>query len=120
MEKTHMEVLLEDIRGKFDLVLEGHDALRGEIRELGRKTEERFDLVDFKIDTLNQKIDGVAADLKATDERLSGKLDAVVADLKATDERLSGKLDAVAADLTAHRADTEVHRQVWQVREDGP
>lgn len=99
MEKDHLEVLLEDIRGKFDLVLEGHDSLRGEIRELGRKTEERFDLVDFKIDTLNQKIDTVAADLKMTDERLSGKI------------------DAVAANLSAHRTDTEVHRNVWQVKE---
>lgn len=65
MEKDHLEILLDDIRGKFDLVLEGHDALRSEIRQLGRKTEERFDLVDFKIDTLNKKIDAVAADLSA-------------------------------------------------------
>ena len=27
--------------------------------------EERFDLVDFKMETLNQKIDAVAADIKA-------------------------------------------------------
>ena len=33
MEKEHLEILLEDIRGKFDLVLEGHDTLRQEIRD---------------------------------------------------------------------------------------
>ena len=33
MEKDHLEILLEDIRGKFDLVLEGHDVLRKEIRD---------------------------------------------------------------------------------------
>jgi hypothetical protein len=65
MEKEHREILLEDIRSKFDLVLEGHDVLRSEIRELDRKTAERFDLVDFKLDTLNKKIDSVAADLSA-------------------------------------------------------
>jgi ribosomal protein S15P/S13E len=65
MEKDHLEILLEDIRSKFDLVLEGHDVLRSEIRELGQKTGERFDLVEFKIDTLNRKIDNVAADLTA-------------------------------------------------------
>ena len=48
-----------------DLVLEGHEVLRSEIRELGRKPDERFDLVDYKIDTLNKKIDAVAVDLKA-------------------------------------------------------
>jgi len=93
MEKEHLEMILEDINGKFDLLLEGHESLRGEIRELGRKTDERFDLVDFKIDALNVKIDGV-------------------------DEKLSKKIDGVAADLKAHRADTEAHRGVYGVRED--
>ena len=103
MKKENLEVLLEDISSKFDLVLEGHEVLRSEIRELGRKTDERFDLVDFKIDTLNKKIDAV-------DERLSKKIDAV-------DEKLSKKIDAVATDLAAHRADTEAHRGVYRVKE---
>jgi len=92
MKKEHLEVLLEDIGGKFDLVLEGHEVLRSEIRELARKTDERFDLVDFKLDTLNQKIDAV-------------------------DEKLSKRIDAVAADLKAHRADTEAHHGVYRVKE---
>ncbi len=65
MQKDSLEILLEDIRSKFDLVLEGHEVLRSEIRELGRKTDERFDLVDLKIETLNKKVDAVAADLSA-------------------------------------------------------
>jgi hypothetical protein len=64
MEKEHLKMILEDLNGKFDLILEGHESLRGEIRELSRKTDERFGLVDFKIDVLNKKIDGVADDLK--------------------------------------------------------
>ncbi|MCM2358012.1 MAG: hypothetical protein NDI77_07680 [Geobacteraceae bacterium] len=103
MQKDHLEILLEDIRGKFDLVLEGHEVLRSEILELGRKTDERFDLVDFKIDTLNKKIDAV-------DEKLSRKIDAV-------DDKLSKKIDAVSADLSAHRADTEAHHGVYRVKE---
>lgn len=95
MEKEHLEMILEDINGKFDLLLEGHQGLREEIRELGRRTDERFDLVDFKIDTLNKKIDGV-------DEKLSKKIDAV-------EVKLTAKIDAVAADLRAHRVDTEAH-----------
>ncbi len=85
MKKDHFEILLEEITDKFDLVLEGHDVLRSEIRDLSRKADERFDIVDFKIDTLNGKIDSV-------------------------DERLSGKLDALAEDLTEHRRDTEAHK----------
>ena len=33
MEKDNLEILLEDIRGKFALVLEGHEVLRKEIRD---------------------------------------------------------------------------------------
>lgn len=65
MQKDNLEILLEDIRSKFDLVLEGHEVLRSEIRELGRKTDERFDLVDLKVETMNKKIDAVAADVAA-------------------------------------------------------
>lgn len=103
MKKENLEILLEDISSKFDLVLEGHEVLRNEIRDLGRKTDERFDFVDFKIDTLNKKIDAV-------DERLSQKIDAV-------DEKLSRKIDAVSADLSAHRADTEAHHGIYRVKE---
>jgi hypothetical protein len=88
----NLEVLLEDISSKFSLVLEGHEVLRSEIRELGRKTDERFDLVDFKIDILNKKIDAV-------------------------DEKLSRKIDAVSAELAAHRSDTEAHHGMYRVKE---
>ena len=103
MKKENLEVLLEQMNGKLDLVLEGHEVLRSEIRDLSRKTDERFDLVDFKIDTLNKKIDAV-------DVKLTKRIDAV-------EENLSNRLDAVAADLSAHRADTEAHHGVYRVME---
>ena len=92
MKKENLEVILEDINSKFNLVLEGHEVLRSEIRELSRKTDERFDLVDLKFSALNQKIDAV-------------------------DLKLSKRLDGLAADLSAHRADTEAHHGVYRVKE---
>ena len=65
MEKDHLEILLEDIRGKFDLVLEGHDTLRKEIRDTREELCEKINSVDFKVETLNQKIDAVADELIA-------------------------------------------------------
>ena len=100
MQKEHLEILLEDIRGKFDLVHEGHEVLRDEIRETRTELKKDIELCNFKIDTLNKKIDGVAADLKASDKRLSDKI------------------DGVAADLKSHRADTEAHHGgVYLVKE---
>ncbi len=65
MEKDHLEILLEDIHGKFDLVLEGHDVLRKEIRDTREELCEKINSVDFKVETLNSKIDAVATDLTA-------------------------------------------------------
>ena len=117
MEKEYLEMILEDINGKFDLLLEGHQGLREDIRELGRRTDERFDLVDFKIDTLNKKIDGVDEKLTkkidGVDEKLSKKIEGVDEKLSkkidAVEAKLTAKIDAVAADLRAHRVDTEAH-----------
>ena len=92
MDKDHLEILLEDIRGKFDLVLEGHDVLHKEIRDTREELCEKINLVDFKVETLNQKIDGVR-------------------------DTLGQKIDAVAADLAAHRRDTEAHPSVYKVKE---
>jgi hypothetical protein len=101
MDKDHLEIILESIDNKFQLVLEGHSSLANQIAELRQETNERFDLVDFKFQVLNDKIDTVAADLKATDKKLTKKI------------------DAVSADLKAHRADTEAHsgKGLYVVRE---
>ena len=65
MEKDNLEILLEDIRGKFDLVLEGHEVLRKEIQDPRQELSEKTDFVDFKLEALNRKVDAVAADLSA-------------------------------------------------------
>ena len=92
MEKDHLEILLEDISSKFNLVLEGHDALRSEIREAREESNSKHDHTAFMIETLNRKIDDV-------------------------DAKLSKKIDAVAVDLAAHRADTEAHHGIYRVKE---
>jgi outer membrane murein-binding lipoprotein Lpp len=65
MEKDHLQILLEDIRSKFDLVLEGHAALDKKIDTRFDELNEKIEHNSFKIDTLNKKIDSVAADLSA-------------------------------------------------------
>jgi vacuolar-type H+-ATPase subunit I/STV1 len=76
----------ENIQHKLDIVVEGHDVLRKEIRDTRSELLEKIAFVDFKLETLN--------------------------------ETLNEKIDAVAADLKAHRADTEVHKKVYKVKED--
>ena len=103
MKKDNLEIMLEDIRGKFDLVLEGHDALHKEIRDTREELCEKINLVDFKVGVLNQKIDGVR-------DELGQQIDGVR-------NELGQKIDAVAADLSAHRRDTEAHPSLYKVKE---
>ncbi|MCX5810116.1 MAG: hypothetical protein NTX36_12240 [Proteobacteria bacterium] len=101
MKKDHLEILLENINEKFDLVIEGHGVLHKEIKETRQEFNEKLDLVNFKVDTLHQRVENVR-------EELTDKIENVR-------EELSGKIDNVAADLSAHRADTEVHEKRYKV-----
>ncbi len=65
MEKDHLEILLEDIRSKFDLVLEGHAALDRKIDARFNELNEKVEHNTFVIGVLNDKIDAVASDLSA-------------------------------------------------------
>ena len=93
MEKDHLEMILEDMNGKFDLLLEGQESLRKEMHGIRDEVSEKIDLNSFKIEALNKRIDAV-------------------------DVKLSKKIDDLAGDLREHRADTEAHRKGWQVREE--
>jgi hypothetical protein len=127
MEKDHLEILLEDIRGKFDLVLEGHEVLRSEIRRTREESKERDDHLLFLIQTVNRKIDSVDSRLDAkidsVESRLSAKIDSVesrlTAKIDSVESRLSAKIDAVAEDLAEHRRDTEAHGGAYRVKERG-
>jgi outer membrane murein-binding lipoprotein Lpp len=110
MEKDHLEVLLEDIRSKFDLVLEGHEVLNNRIDDAFQKLDDKISLVDYKVGVLDDKIDRV-------ESSLNDKIDRVQSSLNAKIDRVEKKVDAVADDLAAHRADTESHQGLYKVKE---
>ncbi|HRT84526.1 MAG TPA: hypothetical protein P5523_07810 [Bacteroidales bacterium] len=90
MEKDHLEILIENINEKFDLILEGHDTLHKKIDTVYQDLAEKIELNSFKIDAVNQKIDTVEKSLKQ-------------------------EIRTVADDLFAHRTDTESHRKGYKV-----
>ena len=118
-------MILEDISGKFDLVLEGQELLRSEMHGIRDDLSSKIDHNAFLINALNQKIDGVddklTAKIDGVEAKLTAKIEAVDTKLTARMDNLgtnlSKRFDAVAEDLSAHRRDTEVHRG-YQVRED--
>jgi len=70
MEKDNLEIVLENILGKFELVLEGHDALRKEIRDTREGLGGRIGLAGFKVEALSSRVDGVAAPYSYLEERM--------------------------------------------------
>jgi len=98
-----LTIILEDISSKFDLVLEGHEVLRQEIRGVRDESNTRHEHTAFLLTALNDKIDSV-------ESRLSARIDSV-------ESQLGAKIDGVARDLTAHRNDTEAHGPVWRIKE---
>ncbi len=69
MEKEHFEILLEDIKEKVDLILEGHATLNSKIDRVEDNLKEKIGMLDAKIDSvhnrLSAKIDGLTNDLAA-------------------------------------------------------
>lgn len=134
MEKNHLEIILEDIQSKFELVLEGHDALRKEIRDAKEESNEKHEHTALLINGLNKKIDGVESRLnkridgvesgltkriEEVESRLNKRIDGVESGLtKRIDEVENGltkRIVGLASDLSAHRADTESHRKGYKV-----
>jgi hypothetical protein len=121
-----LEMILENMDSKFDLVLEGQESLRKEMHGIRDDLSEKIDQNTFLINALNQKIHGVDEKLSkkidGVEEKLSKKIDGVEEKLSkridGVEENLSKKIDGVASDLKAHRVDTEAHRGVYGVRED--
>jgi hypothetical protein len=70
---------------------------------------------------LSEKIDRVEIRLDKRMDCLEYKLVAVAAETNGNTiaiQDLSKKIDAVAADLKEHRADTEVHKKIYKVKEE--
>ena len=114
MDKDNLEILLEDIRGKFDLVLEGHSSLHKRIDKAEQNLNDKISLVDFKVGVLDKKIDDVHDKL---DKKIDGVHDKLDKKIDGVRDELGQKIDAVAADLAAHRADTESHRAGYRISE---
>ena len=114
MDKDNLEMLLEDIRGKFDLVLEGHSSLHKRIDKAEQNLNDNISLVDFKVGVLNQKIDGVRDGLN---QKIDGVRDGLNQKIDGVRDELGQKIDAVAADIAAHRRDTEAHPSLYKVKE---
>jgi hypothetical protein len=55
MKKDEIEILLENIQEKFDLVLEGHTKLTWKLDRMAADMNQRMDELAQKIQTIEQK-----------------------------------------------------------------
>jgi len=96
-EQGHLEVILEDINGKFDLVLEGHVTLEHMIHE--HRAETRQDkrelqaLIKTSHDSLDAKISKVSNELKETRKELKETRDDLREEMATGFETLGDKVN---------------------------
>ncbi len=78
-ERHHMEIILEDMNGKFDLLLEGHTTLNQKIDRVQALAEqnhqEALSLIKAVHDSLNATIDTVRDELKDDIHAVGEKVD---------------------------------------------
>jgi len=88
-ERHRIEVILEDMNGKFDLLLEGHATLDQKIDRVQAESREQhaeaMAMSKTVHDSLSTRIDGV-------EQRLDAKIDGV-------EQRLDSKIDSVRDEL---------------------
>jgi len=98
-EQQYFEVLMEEMNGKFSLVLEGHAAIRHEFKEQIDEIKEEQQLFKSLLkgshDELKEEIQGVRTELK---EEIQG----VRSELKETRDDLSARIDAVGRKVDGH------------------
>ncbi len=97
MKKEHMEVILEDINSKFDLIIEGHKLLDKKIddktEELGKKIINVDEKVEFFYRSLDKKIDGVEEKLTRKIDGVEKRLSNEIKEVKAEVQGIGGRLD---------------------------
>jgi len=113
-ERSHLEVILEDINGKFDLVLEGYVTLEHMIHE--HRAEAQQDkrelqaLIQTSHDSLDEKINKVSAELKEDiqgvrtelKEDIQGVRTELKEEIQSVDKKLTAEIRAVGAKVEGH------------------
>jgi light-regulated signal transduction histidine kinase (bacteriophytochrome) len=116
--KRHIGILSEDFQHKLDIVAEGNQMLSEKLDRVESRLEQRIDGVEQRIGRVEQRIGRVEQRIGRVEQRIDEVNAGLSKKIDGVESNLSKKIDAVAAALAAHRADTEIHRARYQIRED--
>ena len=102
-EQRYLEVLMEEMNGKFTLVLEGHDAIRKEFNEQLDEIREQqklfMSLLQTSHGSLKEEIQGVRTELK---EEIQGVRAELKEEIRAVDRRLTSEIRSVGDKVDGH------------------
>jgi len=124
-EQRYLEVLMEEMNGKFSLVLEGHAALDEKMERFHKEAKEdhrlAMDLIKYSHDELKEDIQGVRTELKEDiqgvrtelkeeiqcvrtelKEDIQGVRTELKEDIQAVDRNLTTEIRAVGQKVVGH------------------
>jgi len=113
LEKKDLEEFKEEIIHEFRMYTEGMRSDVKQVAEGHQLLNEKIDRLQEGQEELTKRVDRVELITLRLEQR-QGNLEEKIEKVR---EELGAKIDAVATDLAAHRADTEVHRTAYRVRE---
>jgi len=111
-EQRYFEVLMEEMNGKFSLVLEGHDAIRkefnGQLDDIREQQRLFISLLKSSHDELKEEIRGVDKRSEARDKALEVRL---TAEIRGVDKRSEARDAALTAEIRAAGDKVDGHEE---------
>jgi len=98
-EASRLEVLLEEMNGKFSLVLEGHDAIR---KEFNVQLDDIKEQQKLFMSLLKGSHEGLKGEIQGVRDELKGEIQGVRDEIKETREELSTEIKAVGDKVNGH------------------
>ena len=97
-EQQHrLEVILEDMNGKFDLLLEGHATVERMVDEHRAETRQDKRELQLLVQTAHDSLD---TNIKGAEQRLDAKIDSARDELKGDIHSAGDKVDGHEARIT--------------------
>ena len=108
MASDELRIILEDVKEKFDLVIEAVNMTNERMHRNEKSVEERFDKLDTEILLIKKDIREMKGDILGMKGDIQG-MKGEILEMKGDIQEMKGDIRDLRQDLNDHRFNTELH-----------
>ncbi len=108
MASDELRIILEDVKEKFDLVIEAVNMTNERLDRNEKTVEERFDKLDTEILIIKKDIRGTQGEIQGIKGEIQG-VKGEIQGIKGEIQEMRGDIRDLRQDLNDHRSNTELH-----------